>query len=142
MALVDYNAAFSPLEMQKAILEMNPHADYILWGNIDTPDVPHAMCFLDHTTSVTFRIHRGRVFRRDGDDIDSLVYLLMKLIPAVRPRGFSAETLCAQLGLEFGDDRIQKALSCIKGKKYMKEGKEMTIEEIATQEDESNILVD
>ena len=142
MALVDYDAAFSPLEMQKSMLEMNPHADYILWGNIGTPDVPHAVRFLDHTTGVTFRIHRGRVFGRDGDDIDSLVYLLMTLIPAAGPRGFSEEMLCAQLGREFGHDRIQKGLSCIKGKKYMKDGKEMTIEEIPTQEDESNILVD
>ena len=139
MALVDYNAASSPLEMQKSMLEMNPHADYILWSNTG---VPHAMCFLDHPTSVTFRIHRGRVFRRDGDDIDSLVYLLMTLMPAIRPRDFSAKMLCTQLGLEFGNDRIQKALSCIKGKKYMKDGKEMTREEIPTQEDESNILVD
>jgi len=136
MALVDCHAAFSPLELQKSMLEMNPHADYILWGNIGTLDVPHAVCFLDHNTCVKFRIHRGRVFRRDGDDIDSLVYLLMTLIPAVRPRNFSKETLCAQLGREFGYDRIQKALSCIKGKKYMKDGKEMTIEEIPTQEDE------
>jgi hypothetical protein len=133
MALIDCNAAFAPLELQKSMLEMNPHADYILWGNIGTP---HAVRFLDHTTCITFRIHRDRVFRRDGDDIDSLVYLLMTLIPVVRPRNFLKETLCAQLGREFGYDRIQKALSCIKGKKYMKDGKEMTVEEIPTQEDE------
>jgi len=136
MALIDCNAELSPLELQKSMLEMNPHADYILWGDIGTPDVPEAVCFLDHTTRVTFRIHRGRVFRRGGDDIDSLVYLLMTLIPAAQPRNLSKETLCAQLGREFGYDRIQKALSCIKGKKYMKDGKEMTREEIPTQEDE------
>ena len=101
MALVDYDAAFSPLEMQKSMLEMNPHADYILWGNIGTPDVPHAVRFLDHTTGVTFRIHRGQVFRRDGDDIDSLVYLLMTLIPAARPTDSPEEILCAQLGRKF-----------------------------------------
>lgn len=142
MALVNCNVEFSPLEMQKSMLEMNPHADYMLWGKIGTPDVPHAVCFVNHTTCVTFRTHRDRVFRHDGDDINSLAYLLMTLIPAVRPRGFSKETLCTQLEREFGHDRIQKALSCIKGKKYMKDGKEMTIEEIPTQEDESKFLVD
>jgi hypothetical protein len=31
MALVNCNAEFSPLKMQKGMLEMNPHADYMLW---------------------------------------------------------------------------------------------------------------
>jgi hypothetical protein len=139
MALVDYNAEFSPLELQKSMLEMNPHADYILWGNKGNQVVPHAVRFLDHTSSVTFRIHRGRVFRCDGDDTDSLVYLLMALVPAIRGGGFSKGAVFAQLAMEFGHERSQKALRCIKGKKYVKDGKEMTIEEIPTQED---ILVD
>src|ERR1700733_14626951 len=122
--------------MQKSMLAVNPDADYILWGTINAPDVPHAVHFLNRATCVSFRVHRCRLFRCDGDDIDSLVYLLMALTSALRRRGHSIEAIHAQLGREFGHDRILKALSCITGKKYTKDGKQMTMEEIPTEEDD------
>jgi len=132
----------SPLEMQKRMLEMNPDADYILWGTISAPDVPHAVYFADCTTCVSFRVHRRRLFLCDEDDIDSLPYLLMALMSALRQRrDYSIQAIQAQFEREFGHNPVQNALSCIRGKRYIKDGKEMAMCEIPTREDEEEAVL-
>jgi hypothetical protein len=113
------------------VLEANPTADYILWGNEDAPTVPHAVKFEHPTECIIFLGYRRRLFTRGAFDLDALVYVIMTLEPAVRRRKISKETLCAQLGGEYGSDYVDWALSSIKGKKYhRRDGKEFLVGEI------------
>jgi hypothetical protein len=67
----------------------------------------------------------------------------MAIIPAVRRHEILKEAVCEQLEREFGHVRIQKALSHIKGKRYLKDGKKMRMEEIPTEEnDKSDIQLE
>jgi hypothetical protein len=118
------------LERQIKVLEANPTAGYILWGNEDALTVPHAITFEHPMECIGFLGYRRR--RSHGAfDLDALVYVIMTLEPAVRRRKISKEILCVQLGSEYGDDYVDWALSSIKGKKYhRRDGKEFIVGDI------------
>jgi hypothetical protein len=124
------------------VLEANPTADYILWGNEDAPSVPHAVRFEHPMECMAFLGFRRRLFMRGAFDLDALVYIIMTLEPAVRRRKISKEKLCAQLGKEYGQDYVDWALSSIKGKTYhRRDGKEYLLAEIpASTEDFAHIF--
>lgn len=130
-----------PLEKQIKLLAENPTADYILWGIEDLPGTPHKVEFVQLKNCIAFLCYRRRLFMRGAFDIDALAYLIMALELAVGPRKISRETMCAQLGREYGQDYVNWALDSIKGKKYhRRDGKIFDIGEIpASTEDFAGI---
>jgi len=130
------------LERQIKMLQANPTADYILWGNEDAPTVPHAVNFDHPMECMAFLGYRRRLFMRGGFDLDALVYVIMTLEPAVRRKKISKEILYAQLSKEYGRGHVDWAVDSIKGKKYHKsDGKEFLVGEIpASTEDFADIL--
>jgi hypothetical protein len=139
--LEDYQRS-PALEKQIKMLEANPTADYILWGYEDSPTVPYAVTFEHPIECMVFLGYRRRLFMRGAFDLDALVYIIMTLEPAVRRRKILKETLCAQLGREYGQDYVDWALSSIKGKTYhRRDGKLFLVGEIpAKTEDFADIL--
>jgi hypothetical protein len=124
------------------MLQENPTADYILWGNQDAPTIPHAVKFERPMECVAFLAYRRRLFMRGGFDLDALVYIIMTLEPAVRRRKISKETLYTQLRKEYGRGYVDWAVDSIKGKKYhRRDGKQFLVGEIpASTEDFADIL--
>jgi hypothetical protein len=92
------------------MLQENPTADYILWGNQDAPTIPHAVKFEHPMECVAFLAYRRRLFMRGGFDLDALVYIIMTLEPAVRRRKISKETLYTQLRKEYGRGYVDWAV--------------------------------
>ncbi|KAE9405730.1 hypothetical protein BT96DRAFT_988236 [Gymnopus androsaceus JB14] len=106
-------AKFTNLDDQIKYLQMNPQADYMIWGHPDSPRYPMVLQFNDFMTTVSFLAHRQHVFASGGYAIDSLVYLIMSLRPALKRKKIPSEVLLKQLGREYSRGYVDIALGMI-----------------------------
>ncbi|KAJ7476989.1 hypothetical protein B0H11DRAFT_1306568 [Mycena galericulata] len=100
-------------DRQIALLQQNPEADYIVWGQVDAPDTPYAVTFTGFTDALAFLAYRQRLFEHGAYDIDALVFIMLMLEPAVRGRKVPREAVRAQLAREYGEGYVKMAAESI-----------------------------
>jgi hypothetical protein len=98
---------------QIALLQQHREADYIVWGQVDAPDTPHAVSFFGITDALTFLGFRQRLFKSGGLDLDALVLVLLMLEQGVRGRKVPSEAVRAQLAREYGESSVRAATQSI-----------------------------
>ncbi|KAJ7174409.1 hypothetical protein C8R46DRAFT_1347583 [Mycena filopes] len=100
-------------EKQIRFLQLEPKADYVLWGTVDAPGTPYAVTFTGLKESVRFLAFRQRLFAHGAYELDALVFLMLMLEPAVRGRKIPREAVRAQLAREYGEDYVEAAVESI-----------------------------
>ncbi|KAG9039408.1 hypothetical protein FRB95_010697 [Tulasnella sp. JGI-2019a] len=112
---------------QIKFLKENPNADYIIFGQLDTPDVPLQLAFLDPLDAAAFLAFRHRLFMHGGYDIDALTYLVVVLEPTLRRKKIAPGATLKQLSDEYGEEYVDYAKSPIhNGRYHRRDGKIFT----------------
>ncbi|KAG9015288.1 hypothetical protein FRB93_012987 [Tulasnella sp. JGI-2019a] len=112
---------------QIKFLKENPNADYIIFGQLDTPDVPLQLTFLDPLDAAAFLAFRHRLFMHGGYDIDTLAYLVVVLEPTLRRKKIAPGATLKQLSDEYGEEYVDYAKSSIhNGRYHRRDGKIFT----------------
>ncbi|KAJ7499659.1 hypothetical protein FB451DRAFT_1073901 [Mycena latifolia] len=100
-------------DKQIALLQQHREADYIVWGQIDAPDTPHAVTLTGLMDTAAFLVFRHRLFEHGAYDIDALVFVMLVLEPAMRGRKVPREAVRAQLAREYGEGYVEMAAESI-----------------------------
>lgn len=104
-------------------LQMNPQADYMIWGHPSSPNLPMALEFWDMQAAMLFVYHRQNLFKHGPWGIESLVFLIMTLRPILQRKKISPDMLYRQLGREYSDGYVEIARGMIQ--KRPEDGKEV-----------------
>ncbi|KAJ6544177.1 hypothetical protein B0H19DRAFT_1169839 [Mycena capillaripes] len=108
-------------DKQIEFLQRDRDADYVVWGQVDAPETPHAVTFSGFMDAVRFLAFRRRLFQNGAYDLDALVFVVLLLEPAVRGRKVPREALRAQLAREYGAEYVEMAAESI----VKRDGKDM-----------------
>lgn len=100
-------------DKQLEFLRRDHDADYVVWGQVDAPETPHAVTFTSFMDAVRFLVFRRRLLERGAYDLDALVFVMLMLEPAVRGRKVSREAVRAQLAREYGEAYVKMAAESI-----------------------------
>ncbi|KAG9014059.1 hypothetical protein FRB94_000257 [Tulasnella sp. JGI-2019a] len=104
-----------------------PHAGVAQADQLDTPDVPLQLTFLDPLDAAAFLAFRHRLFMHGGYDIDTLAYLVVVLEPTLRRKKIAPGATLKQLSDEYGEEYVDYAKSPIhNGRYHRRDGKIFT----------------
>lgn len=141
------HAEFCNLSEQIRYLQMNPEADYMIWGHPDSPNTPLGLQFTDFTSASIFLYYRYILFKYGAFDIDALVYMIMALRPVLRRKKVPEEVWMRQLGREYDPGYVEIARESIvrreDGKEVYKrrDGKIFEMGEIQLREKDASIRI-
>ncbi|KAF9016028.1 hypothetical protein BDZ89DRAFT_1076024 [Hymenopellis radicata] len=136
------HANYCNLGDQIKYLQMNPEADYMIWGHPSSPNLPMALNFFQKEDVLGFIHHRYCLFRYGPFNIDSLAYIFMALRPVLQRKKIPEAVLLRQLEREYSAGYVKIARAQIyrreDGKEVYKrrlDGKEYELARIPAKKD-------